>query len=222
MQAEFWHSRWQQQQIGFHLPEVNPLLQAHVAQLALQPGQRLFVPLCGKSLDIGWCLQQGWQVVGVELSPLAVTALFASLGLTPSITLCGELQHYQAEGLAIYLGDFFALSKPMLGAVDAVYDRAALVALPAPMRAAYSRHLSALTAGAPQLLISFDYDQSLQAGPPFSVPAAQLAAYYGADYQLTLLADQPLAGGLKGGCPAQEQVWLLTPKPAASGAVTAG
>lgn len=212
MHAEFWHSRWQQQQIGFHLATVNPLLQTYLGHLGLSPGQRIFVPLCGKSLDLGWLLAQGYAVVGVELSPLAVQALFAALGVTPEVTAYGALQHYRAGALEVFQGDVFALSPAHCGPVHAVYDRAALVALPEDMRAAYCRHLCALTDYAPQLLVSFDYDPARHPGPPFSVPAALLQRYYAADYQLTLLADLPVAGGLKGGCPAQEQVWHLSPR----------
>ena len=215
MEADFWHARWQEQRIGFHLDSVNPLLRRHVGVLGCQPGQRILLPLCGKSLDMPWLMAQGLQVVGVELSPLAVDALFASLGLTPEIseikTATTALRHYRAAQIEIWNGDFFALNPQQLGTIDAVYDRAALVALPAAMRVAYARHLIHLSAAAPQLLISFDYDQSRHAGPPFSVPAAEVAQHYMQHYALQLLESTPLAGGLKGECPAVEQVWHLSP-----------
>lgn len=217
MDHAFWHSRWQTQQIGFHLDQANPLLVSHFHHLALTAGQCIFVPLCGKSLDIPWLLDQGLQVVGIELSPLAVKALFQELALTPEVDEMGAITCYRAGPLTVFNGDFFALSQTQLkqaqvGQIDAVYDRAALVALPADMRPRYSQHLTALTAHAKQLLVSFDYDQSLQAGPPFSVDAQAVQQLYGKDFRLSLLADVPLAGGLKGKCPAQEQVWLLQAK----------
>lgn len=211
MQHEFWHHRWQNQQIGFHLHVVNPLLLDHFAALSLTVGQRVFVPLCGKTLDIHWLLAQNFQVVGAELSQLAVDALFAELGLTPDIVQSGALRHYQAANIDIFQGDLFALDQATLGKVDAIYDRAALIALPPEIRNHYSRHLTKITATAPQLLISFHYDQSLVQGPPFNVDASELTALYGGHYRITLLAENNLPTGLKGQYPAQEKVWLLTP-----------
>lgn len=212
MQHEFWHQRWAAQQIGFHLDAPNPLLLAYFPALLLIPGQRVFVPLCGKTVDIQWLLAQGMHVVGAELSQIAVTALFESLSLTPAITPVGTLNHYHSPGLDIFQGDFFALQPEILGPVDAIYDRAALVALPPAMRAQYSQHLVTLTHTAPQLLISFDYDQTQLAGPPFCVNKTEVSTHYETQYCLQILAEEPLAGGLKGQCPANEQVWLLTPR----------
>lgn len=214
MHAEFWHQRWANQQIGFHLDHVNPHLLHHFPCLHLAPGSRIVLPLCGKTLDIHWLLAQGYAVTGIELSEIAVQALFDALQLTPEISQHGALKHYQAARLQagrldLWQGDFFSLTADQLGKVDAVYDRAALVALPEPMRVDYAQHLMQITGKAPQLLISFDYDQSQHAGPPFCVNAAEIRAHYEGSYQLTLLADVAVNGGLKGQCPAQEQVWHL-------------
>ena len=211
MHLDFWHQRWQNRQIGFHLPEANPLLTTHFHTLALQPGQRVFVPLCGKTLDIHWLLAQGLQVAGIELNALAVDELFAELGLTPEIRQAGALRHYHAPDIDIFQGDFFALEAAILGKVEAVYDRAALIALPSEMRQRYSQHLIQVTHAAPQLLISFHYDQSLVQGPPFNVDASELTALYDQHYEISLLADNHLPTGLKGQHPAQEKVWRLTP-----------
>lgn len=210
MDHAFWHQRWQNQQIGFHLGAVNPWLARYFQTLQLTPGHRVFVPLCGKTLDIPWLLAQGHRVVAVELSELAVEALFASLDLLPAVTQRGPLKHFHAAQIEVFQGDFFALNEALLGKVDAIYDRAALIALPAQMRQSYSRHLMDITHRAPQLLISFAYDQSLLAGPPFSVNATEVHAHYAADYQLEQLATQSLEKGLKGQYPAEETVWLLS------------
>lgn len=212
MEHDFWHDRWASNQIGFHEPAANPLLLQHLPALALPQGSRLLLPLCGKTLDIAWLLAAGYRVAGAELSELAVQQLFAELGRTPRIeAVHADLKRYESGDLLVFVGDIFALNADLLGSVDAIYDRAALVALPPSMRPGYARHLLELAAGAPQLLISFDYDQSLLPGPPFAVPAGELADLYGAHYQLRQLARQPLEGGLKGQCPADEVVWHLQP-----------
>ncbi len=210
MDAAFWHQRWHANEIPFHERTANPLLLRHFPTLALANGARVFVPLCGKSLDLGWLRSRGHAVAGAELSELAVQQLFAELGFEPRVADLGCTRHYRGDRLDVFVGDIFQLSREMLGPVDAVYDRAALVALPAEMRRRYAAHLTDITAHAPQLLIGYEYDQTLLAGPPFSVDRTELHGHYGESYRLTLLESTDLAGGLKGKCPAKEQVWLLT------------
>jgi thiopurine S-methyltransferase len=212
MHADFWHERWSSNQIGFHESAVNPLLVIHIAALGLAKGARLFLPLCGKTLDIDWLLSKGYRVSGAELSQLAVASLFDRLDLAPTVEdyggAGGVVARWSAPGLDIFAGDIFALSASCLGNVDAVYDRAALIALPPDMRQQYAAHLDTLTKGAPQLLITLAYDQSRLAGPPFSVEEPELRNLYGRSP--SLLSSQELPGGLKGKCPATETAWLLS------------
>lgn len=209
MEADFWHTRWQSKQIGFHEGKPNALLVKYLHALPLASGGRVFVPLCGKSVDVHWLLEQGYQVVGVELSEIAVDALFGALGLLPTIVHVGQLTHYHAENIDVYVGDIFDLTIAIIGRVDAVYDRAALIALPDKMRQAYTKQLMTLSQRAPQLLICIDYDQSLMSGPPFSIKAAMVRDYYADAYNIKQLASHPIADGLKGKCPADEVLWLL-------------
>ena len=209
MNPEFWHARWANNEIGFHLDEVQPLLVEHFGRLSLAPGQRVLVPLCGKTRDIGWLLAQGVEVVGVELSRLAVEQLFADLGLIPAVEPAGAGECFRGPGLAVFVGDFFALSRAQLGPVDAVYDRAALVALPPEMRSRYAEHLAALSERAPQLLLTLEYDPALHPGPPFALGAAEVGALYGAAFRIDCLQSLSMPDGLKGRFPATEHVWLL-------------
>jgi thiopurine S-methyltransferase len=211
MQHAFWHGRWESNQIGFHLHEANPLLVKHCPVLNLPANSRIFLPLCGKTLDIAWLLTQGYQVVGAELSQLAIEDLFSNLNLTPTINQKDKLTHYAAPNLDIFVGDIFELTPALLGSVDVVYDRAALVALPTDMRKRYAAHLMALTDYSPQFIICFEYDQSLHAGPPFSVSEHAIKQYYQQAYDIRLLDTIVMADGLKGKHPATEHVWWLTP-----------
>ncbi|WP_371325076.1 thiopurine S-methyltransferase [Dechloromonas sp. ZY10] len=209
MNPEFWHARWANNEIGFHLDQVQPLLVEHFGRLALAAGQRVLVPLCGKTRDIGWLLAQGLQVVGVELSRLAVEQLFADLGLEPVVEAAGAGECFRASGLTVLVGDFFAVSREQLGLVDAVYDRAALVALPPEMRSRYAEQLAALSERAPQLLITLEYDPALHPGPPFSLGAAEVGALYDAAFHIDCLQSLNMPEGLKGRFPATEHVWRL-------------
>jgi thiopurine S-methyltransferase len=211
MQVDFWHQKWEKNEIGFHLPEANPLLVKHFPTLQLKQGARVFLPLCGKTLDIAWLLAQGYRVVGAELSQIAIEDLFNGLCLIPTITKLGEITHYSTNNIDMFVGDIFKITVAMLDKVDAVYDRAAFVALPEDMRKAYSSHLMTLTNKAPQLLICFAYDQSVHAGPPFSICADEVKQHYNTVYGLTLLASEAMPDGLKGKHPATEQVWWLKP-----------
>jgi thiopurine S-methyltransferase len=210
MEASFWHDKWERNQIAFHEHKANPLLVANFRSLVLPKAARVLVPLCGKSLDVHWLLSSGYRVAGAELSKIAITQLFAELGVEPTITAMGKINRYSAEGIDIFVGDIFDLSRGELGRVDAIYDRAALVAFPDATRSRYAAHLMELTNQAPQLLICLEYDQRRLAGPPFSVGPDEVARHYQASYERRLLATADVAGGLRGQCPATETVWLLT------------
>lgn len=213
MDHEFWHERWQHNEIGFHAPVPNPLLIAHFGALSLKAGDRVFLPLCGKTLDIGWLLSQGFRVVGAELSEKAVKELFAELGVVPEVTETGAVRRYRGEAVEVFVGDILALTQTLLGKVDAVYDRAALVALPLEMRKRYAAHLRTITITAPQLLLCFEYDQREMDGPPFSIRDEEVELHYARHYALEKLASVDVAGGLKGQCAARENVWLLSRQP---------
>lgn len=213
--AKFWHERWNKNEIAFHEPKPNPLLVKHFNRLALKKGARVFIPLCGKTLDIPWLLGRGCRVAGAELSELAVTQLFENLKLEPTITSSPSTRGqkvYCAKNIQIFVGDIFQVTRQKLGRVDAIYDRAALVALPPHVRKRYTTHLLRITDKAPQLLVTFEYDQSLRDGPPFSIINRELVEHYAKTNEIILLSSAPLPGGLKGNVPATENLWHLRPR----------
>ncbi len=211
MDPDFWHRRWRKDEIGFHEGEANALLVRHFEEAFARRQDRVFLPLCGKTRDIGWLCSTGRRVVGAELSETAIEQLFDELGVTPLRSERDPFVHYGAEGIDIYVGDIFDLTAEVLGAVDVVYDRAALVALPGEMRLRYADHLMRITTLAPQFLITFEYDQTQMDGPPFAVTGDEVHRCYGDRYERTLCASVEVAGGLKGRCAATEKVWLLKP-----------
>lgn len=170
MDHEFWHQRWEQNQIGFHQEKINRHLQQQWSKFDIAPNSRVFVPMCGKSNDMLWLLAEGYRVVGVELSPQAVSAFFAENDLQPTRYQRGEFFINEIDGLQIFCGDFFALQSADVGKIDAVYDRAALVALPNNMRLDYASHMTSLLESNGKILLeTFDYPQQQMQGPPFSV-----------------------------------------------------
>lgn len=216
MDPSFWHQRWEKNEIAFHEGKANSLLVKHIHELSLAKGSRIFVPLCGKTLDIAWLLCNGYRVAGAELSRIAIEQLFNGLGVEPQRSGVGEIERWSARDLDVFVGDIFTLSRQVLGPVDAVYDRAALVAFPQDMRNRYTPHLIEMTDSAPQLLICYDYDQILIEGPPFSVSNEEVKRHYAENYDVALVERTDVAGGLKGKCPAKENVWMLRTRRAAS------
>lgn len=188
MDASFWLQRWDEGRIGFHRDEVMPLLQHHWPALQLAPRTRVLVPLAGKSLDMAWLAAQGHRVLGVELSPRAVAQFFAEHGLQPAVheSRCGR--HHVAGDIELICGDAFALDAELLADCVGVYDHAALIALPAHLRARYVDELYArLPRGCRGLLITLEYPQAQKQGPPFSVTHDEVASRYAPAWHVQLL-----------------------------------
>lgn len=193
MHPEFWHQRWQENRVGFHQAAPTPLLLKHWPSLGIAPGAQVFVPLAGKSQDMAWLAAQGHRVLGVELSRLAVEQFFAEHGLQPDIETSRYGTHFRAGGIELVCGDAFALDAALLADCAAVFDRAALIALPPALRQRYAGELYArLPAGCRGLLITLEYPQDERAGPPFSVPEDEVRTLYGRDWQVELRERRPI------------------------------
>lgn len=211
MEHEFWHERWQRGEIGFHRAEVHPVLKAQISAL-LPPPAGIFVPLCGKSLDMKWLCEQGYDVVGVELSAAAIEAFMQEQKLSYTRQQQGPFEVYQAEGIRIYHGDFFALQREHLVHCQAWYDRAALVALPPAMRGRYNQHLqSIMMPTAVGLVITVEYPDGYWKGPPFTVTEDEVRAAYSQRYDIDVLPARK--GFIDGGdSQVQERGYRLFPR----------
>ena len=175
MNREFWINRWNQNQIGFHLHGVNPLLTQYWPRVR----GRVLVPLCGKSEDLCWLAERRHEVVGVEVSLIAAKAFAAEQGIVFRETHEPPFTVLRGNWITYYVGDFFDFTPEITGLFDAFYDRAALIALPPETRPAYVRLLKSLMADVAQgLLIGLEYDPSQMHGPPFSVPEAEVRSLF--------------------------------------------
>ena len=199
MQPEFWHQRWREGRTGFHQDRPTPLLVQYWPALGVAPGAKVFVPLAGKSLDLAWFAAQGHRVLGVELSQLAIEQFFAGQGLEPARRASSHGIHFEAGNIELVCGDAFGLDAEMLAGCDAVYDRAALIALPPDLRERYVRELYArLPAGCRGLLVTLEYPQAEKQGPPFSVPETEVRMLYGRDWAVDLLERRDILAGQPG------------------------
>ncbi len=192
MKAEFWHDRWQHNQIGFHNSEVHPLLLRFWSTLELSKDARVLVPLAGKSLDVCWLLAQGHAVTAVELNKLAVEAFFTEQQWPATITHRAQHIVFQHEALEFLVGDLFALENENLMDFDGVYDRAALIALPPEMRAGYVKTISALLKpGAKYLLVSLEYPAGMLNGPPFAIDGQEIARLFHGNFSVHFHSKHP-------------------------------
>lgn len=179
MEPEFWHDRWRTGRVAFHQGRVNTMLSRHHGLLGLREDERVFVPLCGKAFDLLWLRQSGLRVLGVELSETAVRSFFDENELTYQASADGRYSNHSGEGIELLCGDLFDLSASRLSGVSAIYDRAALIALPPPMRSQYVHHLAQIQPGAAAtLLITIEYPPHQIKGPPFSVTPDEVRALY--------------------------------------------
>lgn len=186
MERSFWEERWREGRIGFHEGAPNKFLSRHAPRLA----GRVLVPLCGKAEDLAFLASRGHDVVGVELVEDAVRAFFTEHGVTPTVTARDGLVEYRAGSITIFAGDVFATTRAVVGDLDAVYDRAALVALPPELRPRYVDHLRTLVAvGTPGLLVTLEYEQERMPGPPFAVLEAEVRTHY--NDAVVLLEEAP-------------------------------
>lgn len=169
MEKEFWLERWDMNQIGFHKNKFNDNLIDYFLQLNLNENDHILVPLCGKSKDMIWLAKQGLKVTGVELSKKAIIEFFKENNLDFTIEEVDGFKKYTSHNISIYEGDIFNLTSETLGKIDAIYDRASLVALPQAMREKFVIKLKELSLNLNMLVVLISYDQSLVQGPPFSV-----------------------------------------------------
>ena len=180
MDRDFWLARWRDGQIGFHQPDFDPTLERLWPRMGVPAGGQVFVPLCGKSLDMRFLESQGHPVLGVELSPVAVEAYFAEAGEEPVVEKVGQGRLYRGPRTSIHCADVLSLRPSDLAEVRGVYDRAALIALPPPIRARYVAHLREVLPArrVALLLLTIEYDQAAVDGPPFSVGTDEIATLY--------------------------------------------
>lgn len=194
MQSEFWHNCWQNQRIGFHQSEVHPLLPVLLSQVKLDKFRAVFAPLCGKSLDLWWLAEQA-NVIGAELSELACLQFYQDQEQEFSVAAQGSFQRFSHPAVDIWQGDYFGLKPEQLGDIGLIYDRAALIALPAQMRIDYVQQLKNLCpAPVSLLLLSLEYPQEEMPGPPFSVTEPEIRQLFDFAASVELLAMRNLTG----------------------------
>jgi len=195
MKHAFWHERWSENRIGFHQSDFNRWLTQYWSTLGLSGDESVFVPLCGKSRDMLWLREQGHQVTGVELSDLACRDFFAEQGVDIDAIDVGDFHRRKRDGICLLAGDVFKTTRAALNNPRAIYDRAALIALPPEMRVGYVAHITKLTeAGDQILLIALEYENPRNE-PPFSVKGDEVQRLFSNDFVIEELDSANLNEG---------------------------
>lgn len=197
MHSDFWLSRWREGRTGFHRDVVHEDLIRFADRFLGDGPHRVLVPLCGKTLDLHWLAAQGHEAVGIELSPIAAEAVFEGKHGVEEDTL-GPFVRRRSGRLTVLQGDVFDATPELLGPIDRVWDRAAVVALDPGRRQRYAVTISALLRpGGLLLQNAFEYDQEKMDGPPFSVSTHELAALYAGWPREELLREALTEGKFK-------------------------
>ena len=182
---QFWHERWRDGNTPWHRAAPSERLTTCFGKLPVAAGVQVFVPLCGRSVDMRWLLERQYRVLGVELSEVAARQFFDDHGLRINACERHGLPALEAPGIQILCADVFALTAEHLAEVAVVYDRGALVALDDADQARYAGMLcERLPAGASQLLLTLEYDPTRMQGPPFSVDEVRVRTLYGQRFQI--------------------------------------
>ena len=194
MQQDFWHRRWQKNEIGFHQETINRYLQDHWQRISVTSEESVLVPLCGKSQDMWWLAERGHPVLGIELSAIACKDFFEQAGVPAEVHPGEPFTRFQHESVQLWCGDFFALTAEDIQNVQLVYDRAALIAFPPEMRSRYAQHLTDIVRpGARILLVTLEYNAGDLKGPPFPVFGEEVEQLYGRKFHIERLHEQDLA-----------------------------
>ncbi len=210
-----WLQRWERRDIGWHHTEFNTHLLNHWHALRMPRGSLILAPLCGKSRDLFWLAEQGYRIRGIELSPLAVESFFTENNLQPEIASLAGFESWRAGPYEIYCGDIFDLPQLNISDIDAVYDRASLIALSPVQRERYADLLcKSLPERSKMLLVAMEYPQEEMQGPPYSVQEEEIRTLFEPRFQVRLLHTLNLLKdtqryGEKGVSRMSEMVYLL-------------
>jgi thiopurine S-methyltransferase len=212
MDPTFWEQRWETNQIGFHEGKPNRFLVKHLERLA---AGRVLVPLAGKTVDLDLLIESGREVTAVELVERAVHDYFLERGALPEAERAARSERYVRGALSFVRGDVL---EHLAAPYDAVFDRAATIALPPALRDRYAAHLATLVRPhGVVLLVTLEHDvtsDGAPAGPPFSVDRDEVERLYEAAFTIQELESEDVLAesknlAAKGATRARERTYTL-------------
>jgi len=197
---------------------IYPLLKQYWKHLELPEGATVLVPLCGKSKDLHWLADHNFHVIGVDVSPKALKTVMNKRPDNFTKSTSHGLTRYRSKAMELWEGDFLKLPPMEIPPLHAIYDKAALIALPPDKRKPYAEKVLELCSSTTQIFLqTFEYEQSEMNGPPFSVPQKEVNELFGRHFEIDVLHEQSkfeeLQGFHKRGLSSYllEKVYLLRP-----------
>ncbi|MGF1670482.1 MAG: thiopurine S-methyltransferase [Balneolaceae bacterium] len=191
MEISFWENKWRQGQIGFHMEDGYEPLKKYWDKLDLPKQSTVFVPFCGKSVDLVWLAGNGASVLGIEVIEQAVQEFFHEQHIAPNIQKSGDFTIYKSGPIQIIHGNFFHITKSSFPDIDVIYDKGGLVAVPEEKQTEYVDHLLNLANPHTKILLHhFEYPQNEMSGPPFSVPLSRIKELFGDGYSIRTLLQE--------------------------------
>ena len=193
LDLEYWHKRWKENNIGWHHTDINPLLIKYQENLLIKPNCKVLFPLCGKTVDMKYLADLKHKIVGVEYSEKAVLDYFTENKLQYKMSTCELNKSYKVyeavdTNITIFQGDFFSVTKDLIGEVDAIFDRGSLVALNPSDREKYAKIITQLMSPNTRYMINaLSYDQTKYGGPPFSVSEETVKKLFGDKLDIEVL-----------------------------------
>jgi len=170
---------------------VYPRLPELWSELSLKKGASILVPFCGKTLDMNWLVQKGYHVIGIDAIKKGLLEWMGAYPKSFSKESYRDYTVYRSEHIELWHGNFFSLTPCDIGAVDVVYDKAAMIALPKEKRPAYAKKVLDLCDEHTQIILqTFEYKQDEMSGPPFSIPEKEVQSFYGDQFKVKLLHEQ--------------------------------
>lgn len=201
MKPEDWDYRWGKSQTQFHMPKIHPMLSKHSDTLTgKRKNLRIFLPLCGKAVDLKWLADDGHDVVGLECAEKGCREFFEEQDMpytTENLTEC-EGKVFKAttdKKIAIYCCDFFKISSKTLGKFDCIWDRGSFVAIPVTQRKQYSNIITpTMHKDTVYLLDSFLVDNTVFGGPPFNCTEDDIKKAFGSQTDIKKIDERDAFG----------------------------
>jgi SAM-dependent methyltransferase len=164
----FWDERFERGFTPWDRGGVPEALRGFVA--AAPEPLRTLIPGCGTGYELAFLLDAGWDAAAIDFSPAAVASAKAAVG-----PWAGRVVE----------ADFFSYQPPH--ALDLIYERAFLCAMPRALWSEVARRWAdLLPAGA--LLAGFFFFDDAPKGPPFGIDRERLGQLL--DPSFTCLQDE--------------------------------
>lgn len=191
MEISYWQSRWRKGKTGWHMDTVYPPLPTFWDDVNIESGSRILVPLCGKSLDLGWFVDHGHTVTGIDVSAKAIHHIMQQHPESFTKDSSHGFTVYRSESLVLWQGDYSKLPTDEIPTQDLIYDKASIIALPPEKRLDHAnKHIELCSTHTQILLQTFEYEQSEMHGPPFAVHEEELKKLFGNRFKLTCIHEQ--------------------------------